>query len=126
MSVQHEMKVRVCCVVDEYEDLIETPKVEEIKEQALRYGISVSTRLYDSRKNSVDRNEVAKLPAFHIFVEQDHFKTFYPDSDTNIYLEEGLDHYRKLQRARQKRAESWTRFLNWLSGRRPAIKNKSQ
>jgi hypothetical protein len=130
MSVQHDLKVRVCCVVGDYEDLIETPKVEEIKEQALKYGMSVSTRLYDARKNSIDRYEVTKLPAFHIFVEQDHIKTFYPDSeeDPNLYLEEGLDFYRKRQRARKTRAEIWTRFLNWLSGRRPVIvaKNKSQ
>jgi hypothetical protein len=128
MSVQHDLKVRVCCVVGEHEDLIETPRVEEIKEQALKYGMSVSTRLYDARKNSVDRYEVTKLPAFHIFVEQDHIKTFYPDSDANIYLEESLDFYRKRQRARKTRAEIWTRFLNWLSGRRPVIvaKNKSQ
>jgi hypothetical protein len=133
MSVQHDMKVRICCVVGDYEDLIETPKVEEIKEQALKYGMSVSTRLYDARKNSVDRYEVTKLPAFHIFVEQDHIKTFYPnpDEDANIYLEEGLDFYRKRQRARKTRAETWTRFMNWLSGQRTVhpqmtSKNKSQ
>lgn len=130
MSVQDDLKVRICCIVEDYEDLIEIPKVEEIKEQALKYGMSVSTRLYDARKNSVDRYEVTKLPAFHIFVEQDHIKTFYPDSDedANQYLEESLDFYRRRQRARKTRVEMWSRFINWLSGRRSVIisKNKSQ
>lgn len=130
MSVQDDLKVRICCIVEDYEDLIEIPKVEEIKEQALKYGMSVSTRLYDARKNSVDRYEVTKLPAFHIFVEQDHIKTFYPDSDedANQYLEESLDFYRRRQRARKTRVEMWSRFLNWLSGQRTVItsKNKSQ
>jgi hypothetical protein len=126
MSVQSDLKIRVDCVVEEYDDTIETPQVQKIKEQAFQYGIPVSTRLYDARNISVDREEVAKLPAFHIFVEHDHITTFYIDArDPTIHLEEGIDFYRKRQQLRKARAKMWTNVLNWFSGC-GNTKNKSQ
>lgn len=85
-------------------------------------GIPYYERYYNSRRYSVDRDYIEKLPAFHVFENNQHAGTYYPDKD--IYKLESLVTNYKIRQMKRK-TYSWKRILGRLL-KTDSISNKKQ
>jgi len=100
--------VHICCVVDDYNDANKNPIIQKIKQHVLESGATFSTRIFDSRKKSDDRNNIKRLPAFHTYIERNYIETFYPNTRPIQHIDEAVERYRVLVNKRQRRKE-WFR-----------------
>jgi hypothetical protein len=73
-------KVRVALVYDWSRDC-NFAENQTVKEFCASNNITFATREYNTYKYSVDREFVAKLPAFHVYVLDDYERTIYPGPD---------------------------------------------
>jgi hypothetical protein len=69
------------CIVYELSDFDDILKQIRIKCQEL--NIMFMTRKFNSNKYSNDRNFIIKLPALHIFINEQYKNTIFPDYDVS-------------------------------------------
>jgi hypothetical protein len=110
--------VHICCVVDDYNDANKNPIIQKIKEYVIESKATFSTRIFDSRKKSDDRNNIRRLPAFHTYIERNYIETFYPNTRPIQHIDEAVERYKVLVNRRHQRKE-WFRssmryFMNFF------------
>jgi hypothetical protein len=85
-------------------------QIHSLRDHCHQRNIFFSSRRYDSYKYSDDRNNIKKLPAFHVYINNNYNYTFYMDrheiSEVNIVIGMYND---KLARKRKKK-EEWDKF----------------
>ena len=112
--------VRICCVVDELSDSDGNSLIPRIREHTHKAGATFTTRHYNSRKNSDDRDYVERLPAFHVYINKAHIKTFYSNTRPFQHIDESVERYIKKLAAKKERSERWrqrfTGFVQWMKG----------
>ena len=110
--------VHICCVVDNYADANSCKIVRSIKEHTLTLGGLFSTRIYDSRRKSEDRNVITRLPAFHVYVERAYIRTFYTNTRPIQHVDESIEMYTTKMTVRERRKELWAnqnlRAIDWI------------
>jgi len=110
-------EVRVECIVYQLSDFDEILK--NIRNKCHELDVLFTTRKFNSSKYSNDRNEIKKLPAFHIYIGDQYKNTIYPDNDTikNIKMELAL-YNDKLERKKRKKLEReiyYSDLYNWFT-----------
>ena len=77
-----------------------------------------STRIYDSRRKSEDRNVITRLPAFHVYVERAYIRTFYTNTRPIQHVDESIEMYTTKMTVRERRKELWAnqnlRAIDWI------------
>ena len=109
-------EIRVECIVYQLSDFDEILK--NIRNKCHELDVLFTTRKFNSSKYSNDRNEIKKLPAFHIYIGDQYKNTINPDNDTikNIKMELAL-YNDKLERKKRKKLEReiyYSDLYNWF------------
>lgn len=115
--------IKLVCVV-EYNSQARSTLIQSIRSYADNSNIGYKTRIFNSVKYD-DCNLITKLPAFHIYINKLHYKTFYPDTDPLEIINETIDLYLKKQKEREQSRNAWKRFirniLSWIPKKRKAL-----
>ena len=90
-----------------YEEIMDT-----LQQACIENGFTLSLRTFDSWKYSCDRNEIASLPAFHIYVNDLWKLTTYPDDHPFEKLDVCIQEYRQREQRRlEKKRDSWLKMM---------------
>lgn len=73
---ERKLPITVTCVLKELNDY-NNPDIHAIRDHCNSIKLMFETRQYDSYKYRYDRDEISRLPAFHISVNDRYEKTFY-------------------------------------------------
>jgi hypothetical protein len=97
------LPIEVVCIVSD----LATPAITDL--QAIRtfcmtQKILFTTREYDSYKNRHDRDQIERLPAFHVFLRGRYEKTFYPNTRPIQHIDEIIQIHRAEEERKKKRA----------------------
>jgi hypothetical protein len=103
------LPIHLCCVLDELSDYND-PHIHAIRDYAISMKIIFKSREYDSRKYSDDCNEIRRLPAYHIYIKGNRYRTFYPNTRPYQHIQETLDEYNAVLERKKLRKTRLTRF----------------
>lgn len=103
------LPIQLCCVLDELSDYND-PHIHAIRDYAISMKIIFRSREYDSRKYSDDRDEIRRLPAYHIYVKGNRFRTFYPNTRPYQHIQEAISEYNSILERKNLRKTRFIRF----------------
>ena len=103
------LPITLCCVLDELSDFND-PHIHAIRDYAISMKILFKTREYDSRKYSDDCNEIRKLPAYHIYIKSNRFRTFYPNTRPYQHIQESISEYNAILERKNLRKTRFSRL----------------
>lgn len=86
------LPIKVVFVVREMEDQA-NETLQVVRKFCKEKRLIVETRLYDSHAYRHDRDEIERLPAFHIFVKNMHERTFYPGGRPIQIIQQTIEEY---------------------------------
>ncbi len=98
--------ITLICVLKDYEEARDK-RIQTIKQHCFASNIMFETRIYDSYKYLKDRDEITSLPAFHIYVNSFHHRTFYPETRPLQHINEVIKEYLDKLEKKRKQKESW-------------------
>jgi len=102
--------IKIYCIVDDLSDASRDTLIKQIKEHALQSKVIFSTRVYDSRKYSNDRDVITRLPAFHVYINKGYNRTFYSNTRPLDHINECVGLYLKAEEEKVLRRARWLRF----------------
>ena len=113
VSVQPErLPIKVVFVLNSLQDTV-SPLVNPVREYCLQNLIFIECREYDSHRYQLDRDEIVRLPACHMFIEGAWKGTFYLNTRPYQIIEDAMYNYKK---KREERLAKKTRFREfWKS-----------
>ena len=114
--LQSRLPVRVICVVKSIDEPLSAP-VQEIKKFCLDLNLFFETREFDSWKFTHDRDNIERLPAFHIYRRTIYERTFYPDTRPYQHIAEIKAIYVKgleKKAAKVGKWNFWSRILAYI------------
>jgi hypothetical protein len=103
--------ITVKCVVSSLSEKI--PDILKIREFAQSMNINFTTREYNSKKYSDDRDYILVLPAFHIYMNNGYRNTFYLTTRPYQIIQEIVQEYEEAQERRRRR-RTWHTFYTEL------------
>lgn len=106
------LPIQVVCVVSSLNTEAD-PVLTEVRSFCQEKNVQFQTRAYDSYRSRYDRDQVERLPAFHIFVNQRYEKTFYPNGRPFQIIFQTVEAYEEaIQRRLAKKQRFQTMFAN--------------
>jgi len=102
--------IKIYCIVDDLSDASRDTLIRKIKEHALQSNLIFTTRLYDSRKYSNDRDVITRLPAFHVYIHKGYNRTFYVNTRPLDHINECVALYLKQEDEKIQRGARWVQF----------------
>jgi hypothetical protein len=102
--------VKIYCIVDDLSEASRDSRIREIRTHAINSGAIFTTREYDSRKFSNDRDVIERLPAFHAYINKAYNRTFYTNTRPLDHINECIDIYTDDQEKKIKRKEKWLKM----------------
>lgn len=94
--------ILVTCVVGALQDAA-AENIQVIKKFVLEKGLLFETREYNSWSSNHDRDQIERLPAFHLYMNSIYQTTFYPDGrPLQIILDTMRRYEEKLERRRER------------------------
>lgn len=110
--------VKIYCIVDDLSDASRDVLLRDIKSHAINSGIIFTTREYDSRKFSNDRDIIERLPAFHAYIKKSYNRTFYPNTRPLDHINECINICINHEELKARRKEKWKKmyesFKKWI------------
>ena len=100
------VKCIVSCLSEKNEEIL------KVREFSHSVNINFVTREYNSKKFSDDRNNISRLPAFHIYVKTCYINTFYLNRPYQI-IQEVVQEYEEAQERKRLR-RTWHTFYTEL------------
>lgn len=106
----------VTCVVPYIEELSIHPSFRFVKQFCEENQVPFSTREYDSDRYKEDRDEISRMPAFHMYDKNghSHFQTFFHDENPIQKIQTEIISWQKAQERKQARKEMWERKVSGL------------
>lgn len=86
------LPITLCCVLDDLSDY-NNPNIHAIRDYAISMKILFKSREYNSTKYSDDRHLITRLPAYHIYIKNSLFRTFYPNTRPYQHIQESIAEY---------------------------------
>lgn len=99
--------VKVYCVVDDLSESSRDTLVRDIKTHVIDSGALFTTRVYDSKRFSNDRNVIIRLPAFHVYINNSYNRTFYANTRPLDHINECIAIYLKTEDEKVQRKARW-------------------
>ena len=111
--IEIQKRIKIHHVVKDYvKNIKQEDTINMIKEYCSLKSIFVLTREYNSIKYTEDQDEISELPAFHIYVNNEHYDTlFLPDNYKDI-IDKAI--YYTLKKLRKK-SSFWNRISVYFS-----------
>ena len=107
------LNVKIYCIVHEFSDTNDDV-IKSLRSYCLQKDLLFETRKYNSYKYSNDRNYIRSLPAFHLYINNNYNRTFYPNTRPFQHINEGLQIYLdKIERTKKKK-EEWNKYLDTI------------
>ena len=101
--------IEVCCVVADHSDI--DTDIEIVNEHTCNLGLKFKLREYDSWKYSDDRDMVASLPAFHIYIGEGYVDTFHTNENVLNNIDECIKKYEAKMLAAKRMTKFWKNFI---------------
>ena len=111
LAVPPKYPITVKCVVDSLSEKI--PDILKIRDFAHGMNINFTTREYNSKKYSDDRDHITRLPAFHIYFHNGYRSTFYLNTRPYQIIQEIVQEYQEAQERKRLR-RTWNTFYTEL------------
>ena len=102
--------VKIYCIVDDLSDASRDILLRDIRAHAINSGVIFTTREYDSRKFSNDRDVIERLPAFHAYVNKAYNRTFYPNTRPLDHINECIKICINVEELKARRKEKWRKM----------------
>ena len=102
--------VKICCVVDDLSESSRDTLIKDIKAHAIESGVMFTTRVYDSRNFSNDRNVIIRLPAFHVYIHNSYNRTFYANTRPLDHINECIGLYLKTEDEKVQKKAKWSKL----------------
>lgn len=113
--VPQRLPIKVVFVLKELEDQ-HSEVLQTIKKFCQEELLQIETRTYDSSKYRHDRDEIIRLPAFHLYVGKNLEQTFYPNGRPIQIIQVQIERYkRKQQECAAKKGRFQRAFARALS-----------
>jgi len=100
--------IYVCCVVDELSDY--DANILAIRDYVNSMNMIFKRREYDSSKYKDDRDIIKRLPAYHIYIKRNYFRTFYPNTRPYQHIQEALQAYQEMEQRNEWRRNRLSRW----------------
>lgn len=113
------LPIQVECVVSSL-DTQTDPILAEVRSFCQEKRAQFQMRVYDSYRSRYDRDQIERLPAFHIFVNQRYEKTFYPNGRPFQVIYQVIEAYNE---AVQRRLQKKQRFRTMLTNLKQKLQN---
>jgi hypothetical protein len=108
------MPIYLWCILDDLSDYND-PNIHAIRDYAISMKIIFKTRVYDSSKYSDDRNIIERLPAYHIHIKRNRFRTFYPNTRPYQHIQETIAEYqRRIEQKIKRKNRLWRLYTAFL------------
>lgn len=101
-----ESKVLIYLIVKDINNIKMSENMTKIEEYCLINSINFLTRNYDSSRYEEDRDEISQLPAYHIYCNNQHYKTMFPSNDYKFIINNAI--------IKSKEKSIWYKILNYL------------
>jgi hypothetical protein len=99
--------VKIYCIVDDLSDASRNSLLRDIRTHAINSGVIFTTREYDSRKFSNDRDVIERLPAFHAYVNKAYNRTFYQNTRPLDHINECINICIHAEELKARRRKKW-------------------
>ena len=114
---ERKLPITVTCVLKTLADY-NNPDIHAIRDHCNSINIMFESRIYNSYVHRHDRDQICRLPAFHIYTHTQYQRTFYPDTRPLDHIGEVRAEYLKRveKTAARKKAfrEMFQRFMGRL------------
>jgi hypothetical protein len=114
VTPKRRLSILVICVVKEFHEASQEC-IQNIKKYTLEKDCMFETREYQPSTYRYDRDEIERLPAFHIEVSSIWQKTFYPNGRPYQIIESAITDYLKRIEILQKQQHKKKSFRTVLS-----------
>lgn len=119
----------VVCVFEDKEDFT-LPIILEVKSYCDENNITFTSRRYNCDKYEEDREDVYRLPAFHIYHKKTYHETHHYDTDPVHKIQLVIWNYQdkevRKQELRARRQEQWKKFTSLFSLKKKPILDPSR
>ena len=105
------LDVKIYCIVDELSDANDDI-IKYVRDYCLRNNVIFETRRFNSHKYSNDRNFIRSLPAFHLYINTNYNRTFYPNTRPIQHIQEGIQLYIDKIENKKKKREAWNKYFD--------------
>jgi len=102
--------IMIRCVVDDLSEPI--PEILKIKTYVHSLNLTFTMREFNSVKYSDDRNNIKRLPAFHIYEKACYKNTFYLNTRPYQIIQSILDKYKEKLTVRENKKQAWRKFFS--------------
>ena len=98
--------IRIICVTENIRDL-DNETVKVVQKHCQDLNIEYGTRQFNSRKYSDDRDNITRLPAFHLYSRRCLKSTFYTTDDVIDIIDGHFNKARKEEEELRQVSKSW-------------------
>jgi hypothetical protein len=109
-QLPEKLPIKVVLVLSELDDQ-KNEALQTIRKYCVDQNLVVETRTYDSNKYNHDRDQIARLPALHLYVKNIHQITFYPNGRPIQIIQATMEMYVKRQQEKMEKKGQWRGFL---------------
>lgn len=109
----NRLPIKVVFVLKSLQDA-GSPDIKGIREYSQQQNLHVECREYDSSQYRHDRDQIERLPALHIYVNNIYERTFYPNGRPYQIIEETVFQYKRKVEERLARKGGFKRFMGKL------------
>lgn len=102
--------ITVKCVIDDLSEI--NPEILKVKEYVHSLNLTFIIREFNSVKYSDDRNNIKRLPAFHIYEKACYRKTFYLNTRPYQIIESILGNYKERVAIKEAKQQAWRKFFS--------------
>lgn len=107
---QERLPIKVTCVLGDLDD--RSDAIQDIRTFCVGKGLMVETRKYNSHVYKNDRDEIIRLPAFHIEVEGKWERTIYVVGRPYQIIGETINHYLERRKQRLARKGKFKKYMD--------------
>ena len=116
--------VTVTCVVDDLAEKDE--RILNMRKFCKEQRVNFQMRVFDSIKYSDDRDNIYRLPAFHITIKGTYNRTFYPNTRPYQHVLECIEIFNKRNISLKGKLSAFFRGLKGVFGRLFSKPNKNE
>ena len=109
MNINHN-PIMVRCVVDDLSEI--NPEILKIKTYVHSLNLTFTMREFNSVKYSDDRNNIRRLPAFHIYENGGYRNTFYLNTRPYQIIHDTLENYKIRLSIKEDKKQAWRKFFS--------------
>ncbi len=105
----HRLPIKVVFVLEDLSHAANRD-IKALRDYCQQQNLHVECRVYDSHSSRHDRDEIERLPAMHLMINNVWDQTFYPNGRPYQIIEDTIFHYKRKVEERLARKGGFKRF----------------